>query len=175
MSARNILIIESNKTTDDIYKKLYNLIKMKECGIIFEPKDYWEPILFQLNCNNNYFTITEDKTTIECGGIFETVTSFEYAITFSKKEFKKREKEFLHRKLSFFDDIIDIIFSDKEVQKVEMYLCTEYSITLDDFDQVIEVNNGRLCDAIIGSYECTKKEKYYGCKTRKFVINNYKE
>ena len=92
MSVRNIFLIKLKKDINInlVYSELDEFMMNNKFGIQFEPKNYQNEILELLECNSNYFTLTNDKNSIECEDIFETYDSFEYAISFPKCEFKKR-------------------------------------------------------------------------------------
>lgn len=172
MSARNLFLIKLYKEEDVryIYNQLYEYMKNNKFGIRFEPKNYYDEILKLLNCNKNYFIVTDDKENIECEEIFNDNDAFEYASAFSKKEFQTKEKEYLVNKLNFLDEIIKIIFQNDNVKLVEVYLSDQYSILLEDYSEVVDVINHKFIDALLESYNPTKKHNYYGIKTKKFII-----
>ena len=172
MSARNLFLIKLYKEEDVryIYNQLYEYMKNNKYGIKFEPKNYYDEILKLLNCDKNYFIVTDDKENIECEEIFNDIDAFEYASAFSKKEFQTKEKEYLVNKLNFLDEIIKIIFQNDNVKLVEVYLSDQYSILLEDYSEVVDVINHKFIDALLESYNPTKKHNYYGMKTKKFII-----
>lgn len=172
MSARNLFLIKLYKEEDVryIYNQLYEYMKNNKFGIKFEPKNYQDEILKLLNCNRNYFIVTDDKENIECEEIFNDNDAFEYALAFPKKEFQTKEKEYLYKKLSFLDEIIKILFLNNNVESVEVYLSEQYSILLEDYSEVIDVINHKFVDALLESYNPTKKHNYYGMKTKKLII-----
>ena len=172
MSARNLFLIKLYKEEDVryIYNQLYEYMKNNKYGIKFEPKNYYDEILILLNCDKNYFIVTDDKENIECEEIFNDNDAFEYASAFSKKEFQTKEKEYLVNKLNFLDEIIKIIFQNDNVKLVEVYLSDQYSILLEDYSEVVDVINHKFIDALLESYNPTKKHNYYGIKTKKFII-----
>ena len=174
MSARNLFLIKLFKEEDVryIYNQLYEYMKNNKFGIKFEPKNYYDEILKLLNCDKNYFIVTDDKENIECEEIFNDTDAFEYASAFSEKEFQTKEKEYLVNKLNFLDEIIKTIFQNDNVKLVEVYLSDQYSILLEDFSEVIDVINCKFVDALLESYNPTKKHNYYGMKTKKFIIKN---
>jgi hypothetical protein len=172
MSARNLFVLKSSNSIDakKIYDTLNEYMKSNEFSVIFEPKGYWDEILSCLGCECNYFTTTENKYCIECEDIFSTVDSFAFARKFPRKLFRNKEYEYLWRKLSFFDDIILIVFEDPNVEAVEVYISNQYSTDLDSFDNCVQVTDGKLTEALISTYEPSKKEKYFGMKTVKFIV-----
>ncbi len=172
MSTRNLFLIKLHKEEDIryIYNQLNEYMKNSKFGIKFEPKNYQNEILKLLDCNKNYFIVTDDKKNIECEEIFDDIDAFKYASAFSKKEFQTKEKEYLYSKLNFLDEIIKIIFKNDNVKTVEVYLSDQYSILLEDYSEVIDVINHKFVDALLESYNPTKKRNYYGMKTKKFII-----
>ena len=76
----------------------------------------------------------------------------------------------LVNKLNFLDEIIKIIFQNDNVKLVEVYLSDQYSILLEDYSEVVDVINHKFIDALLESYNPTKKHNYYGIKTKKFII-----
>lgn len=172
MSARNLFLIKLYKDEDVryIYNQLYEYMQNNKFGVKFEPKNYYDEILKLLNCDKNYFIVTDDKENIECEEIFNDNDAFEYASAFSKKEFQTKEKEYLVNKLNFLDEIIKIIFQNDNVKLVEVYLSDQYSILLEDYSEVVDVINHKFIDALLESYNPTKKHNYYGMKTKKFII-----
>ena len=145
-------------------------MKDKKFGILFEPKGYNDDFLESIKCENQYFVLTDSDNCIECGDIFSTVDSFEYATIFPKKQFSNKEYEYLYNKLFFLNDIIKIIFSDIYTLSVEVYISNQYSTTIDDYNEVTNVVDGKLTEAIIKSYEPVKGNNYYGLKTIKFFV-----
>ena len=97
MSFRNLFIIKmkNNENVDDIYFMLDKYMKYEKYGIKFEPMNYYDEILNLLHCNKNFFILTNDKIHIECEEIFDIEDAFKYALSFSKTEFEKKEKEYL--------------------------------------------------------------------------------
>ena len=172
MSFRNLFLIKLKKDVNIsiIYKDLCEYMLNSNFGICFEPQKYYDEILELLECDKNYFTLTEDKNHIECEAIFGCTDAFNYASCFLKREFKKRDIEYLYNKLSFIDELLNIIFGHECVETVEVYISDQYSILLEDFSRVIKVEDHRFTDALIASYEPTKADKYYGVKTTKFII-----
>ena len=172
MSARNLFLIKLYKEEDVtyIYNQLYEYMENNKFGIKFEPKNYYDEILNLLDCNKNYFIVTDDKENIECDEIFEDNDAFKYASAFSKREFQTKESEFLFNKLSFLDEIINIIFRNMNVESLEVYVSEQYSISLKDYSEVVDVINHKFVDALLESYNPTKKHNYYGMKTKKFII-----
>lgn len=173
MSTRNIFLIKLKEDTNinNLYNALNEFMLKNKFGIIFEPKNYQDEFLLKLNCKKNYFSLTENKNCVECEEIFENYDAFKYAITFPKKEFEERQKEFLYNKLGFIDELIKIIFKNNNVELVEVYISTQYSFLLEDYSNSITVNDKKFVDALIKSYNPTKKENCYGLKTTKFIIN----
>jgi hypothetical protein len=145
-------------------------MKAKDFSIVLEPVGYWDEILNCLDCECNYFTVTENKHVIECEDIFSIKDSFEYARRFPRKYFHDKEHEFLHHKLSFFNDIVQILFEDPNIESLEIYISDQYSTNLDAFDRCIQVVDRKLTEALIGTYQPTKKDKYFGMKTVKFIV-----
>ena len=90
MSARNLFLIKLYKEEDVtyIYNQLYEYMENNKFGIKFEPKNYYDEILNLLDCNKNYFIVTDDKENIECDEIFEDNDAFKYASTFSLKSIR---------------------------------------------------------------------------------------
>ena len=172
MSVRNIFLIKLKKDINInlVYNELDEFMMNNKFGIQFEPKNYQNEILELLECNSNYFTLTNDKNSIECEDIFETYDSFEYAISFPKCEFKKREFEFLFNKLNFIDEIVKIILKQENVESIEVYVSDQYSISLNDYSKVIMVSDQKFVKALIESYNPTKKDNFFGIKTVKFII-----
>ena len=172
MSFRNLFLIKLKKDVNIsiIYKHLSEYMLNSNFGICFEPQKYYDEILELLECDKNYFTLTEDKNHIECEAIFDCTDAYIYASSFLKREFKGREREYLYNKLSFIDELLNIIFGHECVEAVEVYISDQYSILLEDFSRVIKVENQRFTDALLVSYEPTKEDKYYGVKTTKFII-----
>lgn len=172
MSARNLFLIKLiiDEDINYIYEQLENYMKSKMFCIKFEPKGYYDDLLDLLGCNKNYFIVTDEKENIECDEIFEDNDAFEYASAFPKKEFQAKEKEYLYKKLSFLDEIIKIIFLNNNVELVEVYLSDQYSFSLEDYSEVVDVINHKFVDALLESYNPTKKHNYYGMKTKKFII-----
>lgn len=172
MSARNLFIIKSQniENAKKIYSQLDEYMMPINYSIIFEPKGYWDEILDLLDCDSYYFTITNGKNIKECDNIFDTEDSFCYAIKFPKKQFEAKEYEFLYKKLSFFNNIVEIVFRDDNVEAIEFYISDQYSIDLNDFNWIIEVVDGRLSEALIETFKPTRKNKYFGMKAVKFVI-----
>ena len=172
MSERNLFILKSNNSID--VKRIYDAVDMymqpKSFSVVFEPRGYWDEILNCLGCNCNYFTLTESKEHIECENIFSTVDSFAFACKFPRKHFRDKEYEYLQDKLSCFNDIVEIIFEDPNVVAIEVYISDQYSTDLDAFKRCIQVTDGKLTEALIETYEPTKKEKYFGMKTVKFIV-----
>jgi len=41
---------------------------------------------------------------------------------------------------------------------------------LEDYSEVIDVINHKFVDALLESYNPTKKHNYYGMKTKKFIV-----
>ena len=176
MSARNLFVLKSNNPIDTkrIYDAVDAYMQPKIYSVVFEPKCYWDEILNCLDCKCNYFTLTEDKKYIECEDIFSIEDAFVYARRFPRKQFRDKEHEFLQHKLSFFNDVVNIIFQDRNVETVEIYISDQYSTSLDDFKNCIPVNDRDLTKALIGTFESTKREKYFGMKTVKFIIERSK-
>lgn len=172
MSARNLFVLRFNDTANSktLYDVLDAYMKFTNFSIVFEPMGYWDEILNCLNCKRNYFTVTENKCVIECEDIFSTRDSFEYARRFPRRYFRDKEHEFLQNKLSFLNDIVQILFEDSCVKSVEVYMSDQYSTDLDAFDRCIQVVDRNLTEALIGTYQSTKKDKYFGMKTVKFIV-----
>lgn len=178
MSARNIFVLKSIDSVNAkrVYDALSAYMQPNKFSIVFEPKGYWDEILNCLDCECNYFTLTEDKEHIECDDIFSTTDSFAFARQFPRKHFNDKEHEFLQNKLACFTDIIKIIFENFNVEVVEVYISDQYSTDLDAFKYCIQVTDEKLTEALIDTYGPTKKEKYFGIKTVKFIMersNNY--
>ena len=176
MSFRNLFIIKmkNNENVDDIYFMLDKYMKYEKYGIKFEPMNYYDEILNLLHCNKNFFILTNDKIRIECEEIFDIEDAFKYALSFPKKEFEKKEKKYLYRKLCFINEIIKIIFYNDKVDLVEVYISPQFSQLLEDFSLVVNVKNYDFVDALLESYNPTRKCNYFGMKTSKFIINNVK-
>jgi hypothetical protein len=172
MSCRNLFVINAKNTKNShtTYRKLNQYIIDHDFSILFEPKGYWDEILSVFNCNDYYFAVTEDKGIMECDEIFSIVDSFDYAVQFPKKQFKEKEYEFLVAKLSFLNRIVEIVFSDENVESVEFYLSDQYSIDVSDFDYLINVTDKNLTEALIKTYQPSKKANYFGIKTAVFSI-----
>ena len=175
MSARNLFVLKFNKPGDikRIYSDLNSYMESKEFSVVFEPKGYWDEMLTCLDCESNYFTVTESKRHIECEDIFSTADSFEFARRFPRRDFRNKEHEFLQHKLSFFNDIIQIVFKDVNIQVVELYISDQYSTDCDVFHYCVPVADGNLTEALIATYKSTKKNKYFGMKTAKFIIERW--
>ena len=172
MSCRNVFVIKAKNinNADCIYKKIAEYVKKQKISILFEPKGYWDEILNVFNCNSYYFSVTEGKGIVECDDIFSTEDSFDYAVQFPKKQFEEKEYEFLTTKLSFFNRIVEIVFSDENVESIEFYLSDQYSIVASDFDYLINVTDKNLTEALIKSYAPSNKNRRFGMKTAKFVL-----
>ena len=172
MSARNLFIIKAKniENAKKIYSQLDEYMMPINYSIIFEPTGYWDEILDLLNCDSYYFTITNGKNIKECDNIFDTEDSFCYAIKFPKYQFEDKMHEFLYKKLSCLNNIAKTVFKDDNVESIEFYISEQYSTVLNDFDWVIEVVDGNLSGALIKTFMPTKKDKYFGMKTVKFVI-----
>ena len=171
MSCRNVFIIRanSNNNANRIYDKLHEYVKNKNISIMIEPKGYWDEILSLFDCSNYYFSVTEGKGIVECDEIFSTEESYFYACQFPKNQFEKKEYEFLKAKLSFFDSITEIVFSDENVENIEFYISGQYSIYAGDFEH-LNVTDKKLSEALIYSYNPSKKDQYFGIKSVKFLI-----
>ncbi len=172
MSARNLFLIKLKKDEDAnyIYNELNDYMKNQRFGIKFEPKNYHDEILNLLDCDKNYFIVTDDKYNMECDEMFDTGDAFEYATLFSKNEFKNKIKDYLYNKLRFLDEIIKIIFQNEAVESVEVYISDQYSFLLEDYSAVVDVLNHNFVSALLERYNPTKKENYYGLRTTKFII-----
>lgn len=83
---------------------------------------------------------------------------------------QKNEKEYLVNKLNFLDEIIKIIFQNDNVKLVEVYLSDQYSILLEDYYEVVDVINHKFIDALLESYNSTKKHNYYGIKIKRIYF-----
>lgn len=176
MSARNLFVLKSNNPIDTkrIYDAVDAYMQPKIYSVVFEPKGYWDEILNCLGCKCNYFTLTEGKEYIECEDIFSIEDAFVYARNFSRQQFRDKEQEFLRQKLLFFNDIVNIIFQDRNVETVEVYISDQYSTDLDAFKCCIQVADEKLTEALIDTYKPIKKEKYFGMKTVKLIIERSK-
>ncbi len=172
MSCRNMFLIraKSINNVNCIYDKLVEYVKNKNISIMLEPKGYWNEILSLFNCSNYYFSVTEGRGIIECDEIFTTEDSFDYAVQFPKEQFKEKENEFLKAKLSFLNSIVEIVFSDENVENIEFYLSGQYSTDAGDFEHLINITDKKLTEAVINSYNPWKKDEYFGIKTAKFLI-----
>ena len=172
MSTRNLFIIKAKsiEKVQQIYGQLDEYMMSKTFSIAFEPKGYWDPILALLECNNFYFAITNNEHTMESEDLFSLEDSFDFAINFPKNQFKAKEYEFLYKKLSFLNNIVNIVFKDNNVETIEFYISDQYSTVLSDFDCIIEVVDGKLVEALIETFKPMRKYRYYGMKTTKFVI-----
>ena len=172
MSCRNVFIIRAKNTNnaDSIYKKVAEFVKKQKISILFEPQGYWDEILSVFNCNAYYFSVTEGKGIVECDDIFSTEDSFDFAVQFPKNQFEEKEYEFLSAKLSFFNHLVEIVFSDENVESIDFYLSGQYSTEASDFDYLINVTDKNLTEALIKSYDPIKSNPYFGMKTAKFLI-----
>lgn len=172
MSFRNLFIIKtkSESNIDNIYKELNEFMRKYIFGIKFEPENYYDVILNLLGCNKNYFTITNDSNSMECEDVFDSFDAHIYATNFPKRDYRKKQEEFLKNQLSFIDDLIKIIFKYDQVEYIDVYISDQYSCTLEDYSRVIEVNDYRFTDLLIESYNSIKKENFYGLKTRKYIV-----
>ena len=172
MSARNMFVInaKTNENASNIYDILTQYMASQPCSIVFEPSGYWDEILKLLDCNSYYFSITDSTKHIECEDLFSIDESYDFAMAFPKKQFDNKVNEHLNTKLSFVNDIVKIIFFDPNVLNIEFYVSDQYSITLEDFHCLVSVLDKNLCDALIKTYNPSKRQDYYGMKTAKFLI-----
>ena len=172
MSCRNVFIVKAKSINNAhcIYKKIAEYIENKSISILFEPKGYWDEMFRILNCNAYYFSVTDGKDIVECEDIFSTEDSFDFAFQFPKNQFRDKEYEFLTRKLSFLNHIVEIIFSDENVESIDFYVTGQYSTNESDFDYLINVTGKNLTEALIKSYSPKENYPSFGMKDAKFVI-----
>ena len=174
MSGRNLFVIKSEQEINNrcIYDDLYRYMETKKFGIVFEPQEYCDELLNSIDCKRNYFAITDNHSCLECGDLFSTIDSFEFAIKFSKKQFASKEYEYLYQKLAFLNEVIKIVFHDPNVEKIEIYISDQYSTSIEDYTVSCDVTNGDFTKALIKSFEPIESHAYYGMKTMKFLVKN---
>lgn len=94
MSARNLFLIKLYKDEEGryIYNQLYEYMKNNKFGIKFEPKNYYDEILKLLNCNRNYFIVTDDKKILNVKKYLMILTLLNMLQHFPRKNFKQKKK-----------------------------------------------------------------------------------
>ena len=90
-----------------------------------------------------------------------------------KKNLKWKEAEYLYNKLFFLDDVVELLFEKTDATYIKFYVSDQDSCCLIDYSDVYELDNYDLADAIIKSYEPTKKENYYGQKAALFILKRH--
>lgn len=177
MSARNLFVIYPTylKVCGELKEELIKISVARDIGINFNVKGYQDEILEKLKIKE-FFCISDSFDSIETDSLFSTNDSFEAIrnLYLSPNELLQRELEYLEKKYSFLNNIIEKIFNYlPDVSSVHYYVSNQYCIELSDYYNVI-VKDNDLTKALVESFRPTKNENYFGLKTIKFVIMNNK-
>lgn len=169
MSFRNLFVIHTNEYSSDMYDNIRRKCESYGYGVLNNPKNYQDELVSKIIDCNYYFSITNDKNTKECEHIFSVDDVTDEFLHFSKKNLNTYGMKILQEKFCFLDDIVEVIFKDKNVTYIEVFISNQVSNYLEDYCDVI-MDDRLLSKAMADVCIPKKRGDFLGIKTTKFVI-----
>lgn len=170
MSFRNLFFIHFKDINGNIeLTEIRNYLSKLKYGFLFKPKNYQDELISKIIDNNFYFSITSHINSIECDDFFDLENAYLRSLLYPKIQQRKKEQEFLKKQFIFLDDVIKLIFTNENVESVEVFISGQFSTELEDYN-TIDIKDRCLSKALVDVYNPTKKDNYIGFKTTKFVI-----